>query len=584
MVRLLLVIAGWLLANPMSYGQTVDCTNIGFEENSFQGWTRYIGFINDSAQHLTYQLRPGSEYAGLGRFGHTITNKTDGVDPLAGKPIPVVAPGSQHSVRLGGPDIGTDVNQLRSILLVSADKPLLLIQFALILQQSPHKPYQQPAFSLLIRNAAGDTIPCGYYEASAITPTAGFSQDPGRTILYRDWTTNVLDLRPYIGQPIHLEITVHGCADGGHLGYAYFDAQCLSATVTAAMRCSATNNQLQLSAPAGFEQYQWNTGDTTRTMTVTPQVGQQYSVRVQSRSTLRPDCGADLTLHYQVTELTLPTRQTITVCAGESCPIGDSVYTRSGTYRTVIGRGPPLCDSIIITQLNVLPLISTVQTLTLCAGSSLRVGDNVYDQPGNYQTRIHRAAPLCDSLVNIHLVMAQVSLAPLLDTLVSPGDSLQLRAVAPPGSNYVYAWSPQEGLSCPSCAITWAKPVHTTRYQVVARLPGLSCEARQQLTIQVLPCLAAIPNSFTPNGDGINDRFRISTNPCLGRLRQLTIYNRWGQVVFHQQAVSVLDKFFDWDGTYHGELVSTGVYSYQLSVESAPEKVRYYTGALTVIR
>ncbi|QDK79944.1 gliding motility-associated C-terminal domain-containing protein [Spirosoma sp. KCTC 42546] len=575
---------GWFLAGIVSYGQTVDCRNIGFEENSFRGWTRYIGFIKDSAQQLSYELRPGSEYIGLGKFGHTITHNTDGVDPLVSEPIPVVAPGSQYSLRLGGPDIGTDVNQIRATLLVSAEKPLLLVQFAVILQESTHKPYQQAAFHLLIRNAAGDTIPCGTYTASAALPAVGFKTDPKRGILYRNWTSSVLDLRPYVGQQLQVEVTAHGCADGGHFGYAYFDAQCLSAMITPTTVCSSQTSRMHLSAPTGFDQYQWNTGDTTATISIIPNLGDKYSVRVRSRSTLRPQCGADLTLPYQVEGLTVPTRQTISLCSGESYAVGDSVYTRSGVYRNVIERAPPLCDSILLTEITVLPLINTVQRLTLCAGSSLTVGDSVYHTTGNYQTRIHRAAPLCDSLVTTQLVITQVSLDFLPDMVVTQGDSLQLKAAVPTGSNYVYEWSPKEGLSCPSCAITWAKPTQTTQYQLVARLPDSSCETSRELTVHVRPCRVAIPNTFTPNGDGINDHFRLIANPCLGRLRQLIIYNRWGQVVFHQEMISALDTVFEWDGTYQGELVHTGVYSYQLTLEFITGKVNQQTGSLVVIR
>lgn len=584
MIRFLGLLSwGWFVACMVSYGQTVDCRNIGFEESSFRGWSRYIGFIKDSAQQLSYDLRPGSEYQGLGRFGHTITHKTDGVDPLVSEPIPVVAPGSQYSLRLGGPDIGNDVNQIRATLLVSADKPLLVVQFAAILQESTHKPYQQAAFHLLIRNAAGDTIPCGNYTASALTQTAGFKRDLKRGIFYRNWTSSVLDLRPYIGQQLHLEVTAHGCADGGHFGYAYFDAQCLSAMITPTTVCSAQTSRMNLSAPIGFDQYQWNTGDTTATISIIPKLGDHYSVRLRSRSTLRPECGADLTVSYQVEALSIPTKQTISLCSGELYSVGDSVYSRSGTYRNVLKRAPPLCDSILITELIVLPLINTVQSITLCAGSSLTVGDSVYHTPGSYQTRFHRAAPLCDSLVTTQLVMTQVTLSFLPDTVVRQGDSLQLKAAVPVGSKYVYEWSPKEGLSCPSCAITWAKPTQTTQYQLVARLPDSSCETRRAMTLHVLPCLVAIPNTFTPNGDGINDHFRLIANPCLGRLRQLLIYNRWGQVVFHQEMASALDTVFDWDGTYQGEPVHTGVYSYQLTLESASGKISQQTGALMVV-
>ena len=584
MIRLLLLTWVWLLAGLVSYGQHVDCTTIGFEEGSFRGWERYIGIINDSSQRISYELRPGSEYVGLGVFGHTITDIADGVDALVTEKIPVVAPGSRHSVRLGGPEIGGFVNQIRSKVLVSADKPLLLVQFAIILQNSNHKPYQQAAFSLLIRTPAGDTIPCGYYEASSTNKTAGFTPDPKRSIIYRNWTSSVIDLRPYVGQQLHIEVTTHGCAEGGHFGYAYFDAQCLSAIITPSTFCTSRGAGMTLSAPAGFDQYQWNTGDTTATITIRPQVGDRYWVNVQSRSTLRSDCSVELNLSYQVDQLQVPTVQQVTLCAGESYQVGDSVYRAPGTYQTRIRRTPLPCDSVVITHLNWRPLVSSVQTVTLCEGSQLAVGDSIYRTTGTYQTRVHRGTSLCDSIVTTHLVIAPVELGPMRDTLVMQGDSLQLVAPAPPGGAYTYSWFPREGLSCPSCVITWAKPTQTTRYQLTARLPNVACEASQSVTIQVLPCSLAIPNSFTPNGDGVNDVFTIRANPCLGRIRQLTIYNRWGQVISNQKITSTIDKLLGWDGTFQGETVGTGVYTYQLTIESDAGRISKHSGALTVVR
>ena len=586
MTRFLILLGwGWLLAGVMSYGQTVDCSNIGFEEGTFRGWELWRGWVSDSAQKMFYSgMRPGSEHLGTGVYGHTITNLSDGYDPLITEKIPVVAPaGSQHSVRIGTRTIGSTADQLRTTLRVSADAPLLIYRFAVVIENPNHKPYQQPAFSLLIRTLQGDTIPCGYYQAAATNQTADFRRQ-GDQLIYRNWTTSVLDLRNYIGQQLNLEVTAHGCTEGAHFGYAYFDAQCLSAVITPTTVCSSQTNRMNLSAPTGFDLYEWNTGDTTATISIIPQLGDQYSVRVRSHSTLRPECGADFVLTYQVNALTIPTKQTISLCNGESYSVGDSIYTRSGTYRNVIKRAPPLCDSIIITELKVLPLSSSVQSVTLCKGSSLTVGDSVYYSTGSYQTRIRRAAPLCDSLVTTQLMITQVTLDFLADTLVRQGDSLQLKAPAPVGSPYVYEWLPKEGLSCPDCAITWVKPTQTAQYQLTARLPDSTCETKRALTIHVLPCLAGIPNTFTPNGDGINDHFRFTAAPCLGKFRQLIIYNRWGEIVFHQEIAPTLNTVFDWDGTYRGEIVSSGVYTYELTLESATGKVSKQTGALMVIR
>ena len=102
--------------------------------------------------------------------------------------------------------------------------------------------------------------------------------------------------------------------------------------------------------------------------------------------------------------------------------------------------------------------------------------------------------------------------------------------------------------------------------------------------MDVLACSLAVPNSFTPNSDGINDSFEITLDPCLGQIRQLSIYNRWGQLIFHQVLTSTLEKLFSWDGKYRGEAAQTGVYGYQLILETPTGKISKHTGSVTLIR
>ena len=66
-----------------------------------------------------------------------------------------------------------------------------------------------------------------------------------------------------------------------------------------------------------------------------------------------------------------------------------------------------------------------------------------------------------------------------------------------------------------------------------------------------------VPNSFTPNGDGLNDLFMISTfRPC--ETYKMTIFNRWGQKVFESNNVANVG----WDGTFNGEKLAEDIYVY----------------------
>jgi gliding motility-associated-like protein len=86
-----------------------------------------------------------------------------------------------------------------------------------------------------------------------------------------------------------------------------------------------------------------------------------------------------------------------------------------------------------------------------------------------------------------------------------------------------------------------------------------------------------IPNTFTPNGDGVNDEFVISlTN--LNNFR-IQIYNRYGQPLFQSQST-----FVNWDGTYNNNPVPVGVYYYVIKATDFAGNPVNRTGYVTVIR
>jgi len=62
---------------------------------------------------------------------------------------------------------------------------------------------------------------------------------------------------------------------------------------------------------------------------------------------------------------------------------------------------------------------------------------------------------------------------------------------------------------------------------------------------------------FSPNGDGLNDFFiPIAPYRYVDSI-DLTIYNRWGNVIFTSN-----DPAINWDGTVNGQVISEGVYYY----------------------
>lgn len=97
-------------------------------------------------------------------------------------------------------------------------------------------------------------------------------------------------------------------------------------------------------------------------------------------------------------------------------------------------------------------------------------------------------------------------------------------------------------------------------------------------TINIQPEFSVyIPNVFTPDGDGLNDTFRVSGIGVSEKNFKMNIINRWGQLIFSTNDISQ-----GWDGTYHGSICKDGEYIYyiELMPEYSPKKndIRIFKG------
>jgi gliding motility-associated-like protein len=162
------------------------------------------------------------------------------------------------------------------------------------------------------------------------------------------------------------------------------------------------------------------------------------------------------------------------------------------------------------------------------------------------------------------------------DHTVTVGDSLTFSG----SSGVTYAWSPATFLSDPNIA----NPVgHFTKAGVFTyNLEATSdsgCTGSDKITITVLDHSDfAVPNAFTPNGDGLND-FLMAYPIGQSTLKSFEVYNRPGNLVY-----SWNPYINGWDGTCNGKKQEFGVYIWQLSYEDNTGKIRYKSGNVTLLR
>jgi gliding motility-associated-like protein len=127
-----------------------------------------------------------------------------------------------------------------------------------------------------------------------------------------------------------------------------------------------------------------------------------------------------------------------------------------------------------------------------------------------------------------------------------------------------YTWTPDKNLSCTDCPSPFANPRSTTTYTVkVADQYGCTNSADVTVTVVCNGLNYFIPNTFSPNGDGVNDVF-APRGVGLARVNSMRIFNRWGQMVFEKMNFMANDRTPNggWDGTYKGKPASADVYVY----------------------
>ena len=93
-----------------------------------------------------------------------------------------------------------------------------------------------------------------------------------------------------------------------------------------------------------------------------------------------------------------------------------------------------------------------------------------------------------------------------------------------------------------------------------------------------------IPNAFSPNDDGINDFFSIFAGEELVNINQLSIFDRWGSLVYRGQDLAKNNYASGWDGSFKGKNSTTGVYTYLVEVLLDDGKERTLSGSVLLIR
>lgn len=169
------------------------------------------------------------------------------------------------------------------------------------------------------------------------------------------------------------------------------------------------------------------------------------------------------------------------------------------------------------------------------------------------------------------------------DVWIAGGDSVVL------GSDIrmegVAAWTPPNFLTHADELSTVAFPTKTLDYTLtVTTAEGCVYSDEIRVKVNEFSEELFIPNAFSPDNDGNNDRFNIYGSSRVEKIRRLKIFNRWGELLYDRGPLNPSDASVGWDGKYNGIIQPVGVYIYVAEVVFAGDVTERVSGDFLLIR
>ncbi|MEM1217180.1 MAG: gliding motility-associated C-terminal domain-containing protein, partial [Bacteroidota bacterium] len=209
--------------------------------------------------------------------------------------------------------------------------------------------------------------------------------------------------------------------------------------------------------------------------------------------------------------------------------------------------------------------------------------------PGNYTLTVQDAGG-CEQTASTTLPMPQqpevMIESSAEDNTVGLGESVTFNVISNPPLSLLdtFFWQPALADSLRISDKQWAfVPTQTTDYLLTA-VDANGCTTTASLALIVRgEGNVFVPNAFSPNEDGSNDRFALFDNGSIANINSLQIFDRWGAVVYARTNLQANDTTEGWDGRHKGQLLPTGTYIYAAEVQWINGQVGQLQGAVHLV-
>jgi gliding motility-associated-like protein len=238
---------------------------------------------------------------------------------------------------------------------------------------------------------------------------------------------------------------------------------------------------------------------------------------------------------------------------------------------------PPVCADAALFQIEQATVINGLSGLGVFTGKGVSASGSFDPQTaGAGQHTIGYTYTGTNGCVNDREQTLEVFPLPVIsagpDRFVLEGGSTVLLGSGS-GTGLAYVWAPAQSLSNPSVVQPLSSPVNDIRYT----LKGTSqdgCSASDEVLVKVLKT-PQIPNTFSPNGDGIHDKWEVKYLESYPGAT-VEIYNRYGQLLFQSSGYTR-----PWDGMYKGSPLPAGTYYYIINPKNGRKQM---AGFVDIIR
>lgn len=296
---------------------------------------------------------------------------------------------------------------------------------------------------------------------------------------------------------------------------------------------------IEIKADKAFDTYQWSTGESTQTITVTK--SGEYILTGTNRCGTQTD-----TAKVFIQPPTAPpvVADTIICQLAEDVKLNVSGQNLSWYWHPAGIVGIPVQPQIVTRQLTKTTVYVT-QTVGKCESEKAAITVDIKYQPRHV---LDDKAIMC--LNDIQVI----------------GKDLGVHEIT-------YKW----GTGDPTCCI---KPGHEGYNRIAISSPYCGTYIDSiNVVFSICDTCIILPNAFSPNHDNKNDEFKaIMTCPIADY--HMSIFDRWGRKVFEG-----FDLNHGWDGRIKDDLAENGVYVYTLEYRSAStNQVKFLQGNVTLFR